>query len=208
MKTTDEGGLRKKTHLHPASTLDPERQRCPPPAWLAAPPPSDAAAGRRTEPEPPWSPRPVAPPSVWASSWPAGLSWRSLSSWCLRSRHCREKRLLESEIQWMFCCFLHRNAPDSHCWGNTVVLLRLPLHSLQQLRRSDTHVCGAALQVGSATLLGLELLATDGAVWDTRGSKRRRRRWSTFFTLIQTPADENYFYITYILFSWLYYVFI
>jgi len=51
----------------------------------------------------------------------------------------------------------------------------LPLHTLQQHGRSHAQLCGAALQVHRAALLGLEPLATDGAV-SHAGARRRRRR--------------------------------
>lgn len=71
--------------------------------------------------------------------------------------------------------------------GRTVALLGLSLQSLQQNGRGDAHVCGAALQVGRAALLALELLAADGTVGDSGGRGERRR---ALFVLIQTPARE------------------
>lgn len=74
--------------------------------------------------------------------------------------------------------------------GDVLGLLRLSLQSLQQHRRSDAHVRGAALQVGQATLLGLELPATDGTVGDN--GRRRRRGWSAIFTVIQAPVEGDH----------------
>lgn len=96
-----------------------------------------------------------------------------------------------NHIKMLSCSWtaLRQSDSQSVSSGDILGLLSLSLQSLQQHSRGDAHVWGAALQVGRATLLGLELLATDGTVWDTR--TRRRRGWGAFFTLIQTPEKKG-----------------
>lgn len=76
---------------------------------------------------------------------------------------------------------------DSLCVYTECILslLSLSAQSLKQDSRRDTHVRGAALQVGRMTLRGLKLLPTDRTIGDSRRQRKRRR-----FAFIQTPANE------------------
>lgn len=112
------------------------------------------------------------------------IQWQILYFKDNRSINCRVYEISGDVVLLSFLTYpVKPSVSDLQCVSSVspLALLSLPLQSLQQHCRRDTHFCGAALQVRRATLLGLELLSTDGTLWDTR---RWRWGWGAVFTLI------------------------